>query len=159
ATFAAFSWMALVYGDFFLRISSLSSKLARAFTFRFLFGYFIVNTCLGVLSLASQVSIASGFLIVAAGAIILLFVRRDKLELDHKAGRFVPDLFGLLVSGAAATLWCADALDPILIDGQNTIFRVWQDSFYHIRLIGMFSQAHGIESLSDIRMAGLPPFF
>src|SRR5262249_208278 len=36
-------------------MSSLSSKLAHAFTFRFLFGYFIVNTCFGVLSLASQV--------------------------------------------------------------------------------------------------------
>ena len=91
ATFATFSWIALVYGDFFLRISPLSSKLAGAFTFRFLFGYFTVNTFLVVLSLASQVSVASGFLIIAAGAIIILFVRRGESKPDFKSAAYVPD--------------------------------------------------------------------
>jgi hypothetical protein len=157
ATFTAFSWMALVYGDFFLRISPLSSKLASAFTFRFLFGYFTVNTSLGVLLLVFQVGVASGFLILAAGAIVIFFVRRGEPKLDLKSETFVPDLLCILVSAIAATLWCEDALNPTVIDGQDTIFRVWQDSFFHTRLIGMFSQTHGIGSVSNIRMAGAPP--
>jgi hypothetical protein len=159
ATFATFSWIALVYGDFFLRISPLSSKLAGAFTFRFLFGYFTVNTFLVVLSLASQVSVASGFLIIAAGAIIILFVRRGESKPDFKSAAFVPDLLCVLVSATAATLWCADALNPTLIHGPDTIFRVSPDSFVHTRIISMFSQAHGIGSLSDMRMSGAPLSF
>jgi hypothetical protein len=159
ATFAAFSWMALVYGDLVLRISPLSPKLARALTFRFLFGYFAVNSCLVVLSLASQVDVASAFLIIAAGAIIILFFRRGESEPGPKSATFVPDLLCVLVSATAATLWCADALSPVLIDGSSTIFRVWPDSFFHTRMIGMFSQAHGIGSVSDLRMSGAPLFF
>jgi hypothetical protein len=160
ATFAAFSWMAIVYGDLFVRISPLPPTLTPSLTFRFLFGYFIVNTCLGALLLAPDVGVARGFLILVAGAVVVAVVRRGRPMPARDSGTVVPDLLCILVFGAAATLWCADALSPIVTEGANTIFRVWRDSFFHVRTISMFSQAHGVESLSDIKMAGMPlPFY
>src|SRR5712691_7020024 len=75
ATFATFSSMALIFGDFFLRLSPLSPRLAGAITVQFLFGFFLLNTCLFVLSLATELGITNCFLILAAVALTIHFVR------------------------------------------------------------------------------------
>ena len=158
ATFAAFSASALIYGGFVLRRSPLPSKLAVTLSLQFLFGFLFFNTCLLVLSLAFSWGIAICFLILVALAPVTLFVRGGRSKTDSEATRGLPDLLCLLISGTGATLWCADALSPIVIDGQNTVFKLWQDSFYHMRFISTFAHAHGLGSVSDLRMAGAPPF-
>jgi hypothetical protein len=50
-------------------------------------------------------------------------------------------------------------LSSIVIDGQNTVFKFWHDSFTHMRIISTFAESHGWGSVSDLRMAGAPPFF
>jgi hypothetical protein len=161
AIFAAFSLTAIIYGALVLRLSPLPAKLAGALTLQFLFGFLLFNTALFVLSLALPWGVASCFLTLAglAGlAVAILFVRGGRQNIASEATGRVPDLLCLLISGIGATLWCADALSPVVVDGQDTVFKLWHDSFYHSRFISTFAQSHGLGTMSDIHMAGAPPF-
>jgi hypothetical protein len=159
ATFAAFSSTALIYGRLFLRLSPPPTKLTGALTLQFLLGFLLFNTALFVLSLAFAWGIDTSFLILVAIGLLTLFVRSGRPQIDFEATGRVPDLLCLLISGIGATLWCADALSPIMIDGQNTVFKFWHDSFTHIRMISTFAQSYGLGTVSDVRVAGAPPFF
>ena len=158
ATFAAFSSTALIYGAFVLRLSPLPTKLAGCLTLQFLFGFLLFNTTLFVLSLAFPWSVASCFLTLVAVAVATLFVRGGRQNIASDATGHIPDLLCLLISGIGATLWCADALSPIVVDGQNTVFKLWHDSFYHTRFISTFAQSHGLRTMSDVHLAGAPLF-
>jgi hypothetical protein len=159
ATFTALSSAALIYGRFALRLSPLPAELTRLLTLQFLFGFLIFNTALFVLSLAFPWSVASCFLALCAAGLATLFVGDKQSRIEPDTTSHVPDLLCLLISGIGATLWCADALSPIVVDGQNTVFKLWHDSFYHMRFITTFAQSHGLGTVSDIRMAGAPPYF
>lgn len=159
ATFAGFSWMALVYGKWLLSLSPLSPKVAHGLTFQFLIGYFVVNSCLAILAFAIEIGVAGDFLILALGAFCIVFVQCGEAKKDLKLASCVPDILCALIGGVAATLWCADALSPPLIMGQNMVFRIWQDSFYHAQLIRMLAQAHGAGSMSNVLMSGAPLSF
>ena len=157
AVFAAFSSSSLIYGGFVLRFSPLPAELAVRLTQQFLFGFLLFNTCLFVLTLAFTWGVAICFLILVAVALATLFIRGGQTKTNSETTNQVPDLLCLLISGVGATLWCTDALSPIMIDGQHTVFKIWQDSFAHIRMISLFAQAHGLNEVSDLRMAGAPP--
>ena len=158
ATFAAFSSAALIYGRLVLRFSPLPPKLAGRLTLEFLFGFLCFNTSLFVLSLAFRFGIGNCFLILVAIPLVAIFVRDVRSTIGSEAPSQLPDLLCLLIAGVGATLWCSDALSPIVIEGQKTVFKIWQDSFAHIRMISAFAQAHGLREVSDFRMAGVAPF-
>jgi hypothetical protein len=159
ATFAAFSVTAQIYGGVVLPLSPLSPKLAGTLTLQFLFGFLLFNTALLVLSLAFAWGVATSFLILVVVGLLTLFARwGGRPKIDSEATGRVPDLLCLLISGIGATLWCADALSPVMIDGPETVFKLWHDSFAHMRIISAFAQSHGLGTVSDLRMAGAPPF-
>ena len=159
ATFVAFSCTALIYGRLVLRLSPLPAVLAGSLTLQFLFGFLLFNTALFVLSLAFAWGVAISFLILVAAGLLPLLARGGRPRIDCETTLQVPDLLCLLISGIGATLWCADALSPLIIDGQDSVFKFWQDGFAHIRIISTFAESHGLGSVSDLRMAGAPPFF
>jgi hypothetical protein len=158
ALFAAFSATALIYGALALGLSPLPTKLAGSLTLQFLFGFLLFNTTLFVLSLAFPWSVASCFITLVAVAMAALFVRGARQNVASEATNRVPDLLCLLISGIGATLWCTDALSPIVTDGQNTVFKLWHDSFTHMRIISTFAQSNGLGTVSDLRMAGARPY-
>jgi len=158
ATFAAFSSTTLIFGSVALQLSPLSLKLAGGLTLQFLLGFLIFNTALFVLSLAFAWGVAISFLILVAASLLTLFALGGRPRIVSEATDRVPDLLCLLISGIGATLWCTDALSPTMIDGQDTVFKLWHDSFAHIRMISTFAQSHGLGTVSDLRMAGSPPF-
>jgi hypothetical protein len=158
ATFATFSSTTLILGSAVLRLSPLSPKLAEGLTLQFLLGFLIFNTALFVLSLAFAWGVAISFLILVAVSLLTLFARGGRPRIASEAPDRVPDLLCLLISGIGATLWCTDGLSPIMIDGQDTVFKFWHDSFAHIRMISTFAQSHGMGTVSDLRMAGAPLF-
>jgi hypothetical protein len=159
AAFMALSSAALIYGRFVLRLSPLPEKLADALTLQFLFGFLLLNTALFILSLAFPWSVGSCFLTLFAVGLATLFVRVKRRKIESETTARVPDLLCLLISGIGATLWCSDALSPVIIGEQETVFRFWHDSFAHMRMISTFAQSHGLGTVSDLRMAGAPPFF
>jgi hypothetical protein len=158
ATFAAFSSTTLIYGSVVLRLSPLSPKLAGGLTLQFLLGFLLFNTALFVLSLAFAWGVATSFLILVAVGLLTLFARGGRPRIASEATDLAPDLLCLLISGIGATLWSADALSPMMIDGQDTVFKLWHDSFAHMRMISSFAQSHGLGTVSDLRMAGASPF-
>ena len=53
-------------------------------------------------------------------------------------------------------MWATDALTPTSVETDTTVFRFWQDSFIHARLISAFAQSHGLGTISDIYASGTP---
>jgi hypothetical protein len=154
ATFAAFSLAVLIYGGFVTRLSPLPSKLGDRLALQFLLGFLLFNTCLFALWLVFSWGVVICFLVLVAIAPITLFVRGNRSKRGCGAMSFYPDLLCLVISGAGATLWCADALSPIVIDEQYTVFKFWPDSFFHMRLIGTFAEGNGLGGVFNLEMAG-----
>jgi hypothetical protein len=157
ATFVAFSSAALIYGRVVLRLSPLSPTLAGRLALQFLFGFLLLNTSLVVLWLAFRWDVAIPFLILVAVALVILFVWDARPRIHSEPTSQVPDLLCLLICGAGATLWCSDALSATMVEGENTVFKIWQDGFFHMRILSALAQAHGLKDLSDIGMVGAPP--
>jgi hypothetical protein len=147
--------LSLVYGRLFIKLTALSSETAHNFSLQFLSGYFVLNTILFLLSLATPFTIAADVLILTAcGLFIALFCPECGIHTSEPVN-YPQNFLCILVSVVGATLWCADSLKPAINDGHIAIYQTWQDSFFHAREISAFSQAHGVRSVSDIQMSGV----
>lgn len=156
AVFMIVCGLSLVYGRLFIKLSSLSFSASSGLSIQFLLGYFVLNTILFALSLATPFTIgANAALLVAGGLLVALFCPGLAKNGDETRS-YLPHLLCLLVSGIGATLWCGDSLSPPASTGQDTIYQMWYDCFFHARQISAFSQAHGLRNLSDILLSGAP---
>lgn len=156
AAFALICGGSIAWGRLFTGLAPLSFAHGCSLTVQFLCGFLVLNALLFALSLASPLGIAVNLLILAGGAILLLFATGRKTAACRGKADFLPDLLCVLISGAGATLWCADAFSPAASDGPMVVFRTWQDSFIHARFISMFSQSHGLGTMTDIQLAEAP---
>lgn len=156
AVFALICGTSMVWGRLFTRLAPLSFTHGCSLTLQFLCGFLVLNTLLFALSLVSPLGIANNLFILASCAVLLLVSVGRGSAPTREMSSFLPDLLCVLISGAGATLWCADALSPMVIDGPTTIFRTWLDSFLHARLISMFSQSHGLGTMHGIDMSDAP---
>ena len=154
--FIVLCWLSLVYGRLFLKLAYLSFKNRGGLPIQFLCGYLVLNTILFALSLTTPFTITTNaYILIACGLLIALFCQGDRKDI-HNRFHYLPYLLCLLLSGVGATLWCTDSLHFTFNDGQNTIFQMWPDCFFHAREINAISQAHGLRNLSDIQMSGAP---
>ena len=152
--FLVFCSLSLVYGRLFIKFTALSSETGHNFSLQFLCGYFVLNTIFILLSLVTPFTIATDALILTAGGLsIALFCPECGIYAPATA-IYLPNLLCVLVSVLAATLWCADSLQPAIHDEHVAIYQTWPDSFFHAREISAFSHAHGMRSVSDIQMSG-----
>jgi hypothetical protein len=157
AVFAMLGVLSLVYGRMVTRLAFQAPNGARNLTMQFLTGYLLLNTLLALLSLVFHFAVATSALVLAGGGAVFGFFRPEPSEQPTGNLNHLPSLICLLVSGTAATLWCADSMRPMVLEGQHTIFRTWQDTFIHARHISAISQSHGLSTLSDIQLSGVPP--
>jgi hypothetical protein len=155
--FALIAGLSFVYGSVFLGSTALPVRTRSSLNVRFLCGYLCVNTLLFASTMALPLPIAGNLAIVAIFGVVLLAWRRSSLARSVEPRR-APELLALLLSATAATVWCSDGLEPLVRDGSNTIFRLWGDSWVHARFISSIAQAHGLATLSDIRMSGTPVY-
>ncbi len=156
AAFALVCGGSMAWGRLFTQFAPLAFAHGRSLTLQFLCGFLVLNSLLFALSLASPLGIAVNLLVLTASGILLLHYARGKAAATPQEAAMLPDLLCILISGAAATLWCADAFTPAMTDGEVALFRTWQDRFIHARFIGMFSQSHGLGTMTDIQLAGTP---
>ncbi len=148
--------LCLVYGNAFLALASPELKARIGLVFQFLCGYFVFNTLLFILTLASSLGMTANIFILSLGAAICLVCCPRRYECSDERQDGLPSLLCVIISGVAATLWCLDAQASPLIDGQTAIFRTWADTFIHVREISAFSQSHGLGTIFDIKMSGVP---
>jgi len=149
----------LVYGHLFTLASARLFQNTVGMPFQFLCGYFIFNTALFVLALCSPFGMRTNVAILGVlGAMTALALHGSTRRSRPGAGSedaWAPWL-ALLIAGTGATIWCGDIQAPLQVEGDKTIFRVWPDVFIHVREISVFAQAHGLQTIRDIKLAGGP---
>jgi hypothetical protein len=158
AAFALVVALAFAFGHALVLVAPLPERCRGSVVVRFAGGYLLLNTLVFALALAAPVSVTTAFAIAGIGGLATVLATRRRFRRVVPPAPRAPDAAALLIAGAAATLWCRDALDPLLQDGSNTVVRLWGDSFVHARLISAFMHADGIASLSDIRISGTPAY-
>lgn len=157
-TLGWFITLCMAYGKIALPAKSPWVGNKGGLAFQFLCGYLIFNTSLFLLAVISPLGMMANVLTLSIAAIILSAYRIP--DIIGECQNSLPSLLCITISGAAATLWCSDAQTPLLMEGQTSVFRTWQDMFFHAREISAFSQYHGIGTFNDIRMSGAPaPFY
>src|SRR2546423_6435790 len=156
AVFVALCGLSLIYGCLFIKLTSFSFKAAHGLSTQFLCGYLVLNTLLFLLSLFTPFTMATNVFILAAFGLVILLSWPIAIKDIRQPVDYLPDFLCLLISGIAATLWCTDLLSAVVSDGQNTVYQTYVDSFFHVRQISNFAQAHGLKTISDIRMSGRP---
>jgi hypothetical protein len=147
----------LVYGHLFALASVRLFQNTVGLPFQFLCGYFVVNTALFVLALCSPFGMRIDVAILAGLGAIMAFIWRKRIQLSEahaeRGDAWAPWL-ALLIAGAGATIWCGDIQAPLQVEGDKTIFKVWPDVYIHVREISVFAQAHGLQTIHDIKLAG-----
>lgn len=152
--FVCFVFICVIYGEWFLSLIAPLIQVNWNFPFSFLSGFFLFNSFLFALTLASPFGMVINIailLLIAIGLFAYGFWRQGKLGSVNSG---LPGLLCILVSGLAATFWCSDSQPPLIIEEQTAIFQTWQDTFIHVREISVFAQAHGISTIHDIKLAG-----
>src|SRR5437868_7304770 len=155
--FAALCALSLIYGRLFIRLTSFFFKTNGGFSIQFLCGYLVLSTLLLLLSLFTPLGIAMNVFILAGGGLLILLSSRTTPKDIRKPADYLPDFLCLLLSGMAATLWCTDLLGGVISDGHNMVYPIFIDGFYHVRQISSVAQAHGLKTISDMRMSGASP--
>lgn len=120
-----------------------------------LIGFFIVNTLLFVLTLASPLGMPVHVWMLAGGALGLALLAGKRRAAVPFAASDLPECLIVLASAIAATLWCTDAQTRV-VHPQQVVYQIWQDVFIHVREISVFAQAHGLSSIHDMKFAGAP---
>lgn len=154
--FVALCVLSLIYGRFFIKLTSLSFKASSSLSLQFVCGYLVINTILFLLSLFTPFAIAMNVSIVGWGGLLILLSSRGIAKDAPNPADYLPDFLCLLLSGIAATLWCTDVLRPVAAEGSLTIYQTNHDSFFHSRLISSFAQARGFKTMSIILMSDQP---
>ena len=156
AATAALVWTWLVWGDLIARWSSRVVAWQGGVASELLFGFLFCNSLLFALTLLSPLGMLPHLALLAIGAVVVALVGRGRRPVqgrtfDGEAG----SLACIVFCGLAATLWVGDQ-QPLTTnaDGQ-TVFKVWYDVFIHVREISAFAQAHGVQTLSDIKLDGI----
>src|SRR6266480_4823874 len=157
AVFLVLCGLSLIYGRIFIKFTSFSFKATHGLAIQFLCGYLLLNTLLFLLVLSTPFGIAANIFILSGAGLLLLFIFPGVTNDVRKSVDYLPDFLCLLLSGIVIALWCADSLRPAVKEGPVTVYQTFTDSFYHSRELSSFAQSHGLKTISDIRMAGLPP--
>jgi hypothetical protein len=119
---------------------------------RLLLGYAAVSSLLIPLAWLSPLGMAGNLTVINLGAAALVAaIKRKKTYTSSPASSWA-----VCLCAVATTLWCQDFLDPIETRGPVTIFKPWIDGFYHAVHIRIFAESHGMSTIEDFRMTGVP---
>lgn len=151
---AGFVGLCLSYGVLFAQLTKSLLKLPVSSAWLFLTGYLSFNFLLFVLTLALPWGMTAKIivLIVVVSLGIGLCRRRGGSSL-HVTDDWL-SLSALWVMGIASSIWCNDIQLPRDLENGETVFRVWQDVFIHLRHISAFANVHGAASIGDIFLSG-----
>jgi len=150
--------LSFAYGRGFLQRFPQLLPDGPSLTLEFLAGYLILNTLLYLLAVVSPFAITTNILATCVGVVVLYWRGGPRVQEQRGPPEQTAELIDLLLIAAGATLWCTDGLTPFILDGSNTVFRLWGDSFVHARQISVLMHAQGWATLSDIRMSGAAPY-
>jgi hypothetical protein len=148
----------LLYGHLFVTASARLFQNTVGFPYQLLCGYFMFNTALFVLALCSPFGMSSNVALLGGCGVAASFALRKQVRpvADAPAGEDWAPWLVLMIAAAGATIWSGDIQSPLQVQGDKTIFKVWPDVYIHVREISVFAQAHGLQTIHDIKLAGGP---
>lgn len=153
---AGFTVACLVFGEWLAGVASRFVAWQPGVAYELLLGFFFCNTLLFVLTLASPLGIATHVVLLGASAVACAVARRGRRPVP---GRTLAAESGSLAciafTALAATLWVRDTQPLMSVVDGSTVFNVWFDVFIHVREVSAFAQSHGLQSISDIKLAGV----
>lgn len=149
--------LCMAFGGVLAAVAPLASSAKDSLCFRFLIGYLALNTLLFALAMGSPLDMRADAALTAAAVLVATWFARGGVRRPTcvHAGT---DLAALAICALGATLWCRDALTPIVVDGASTVFRLWSDSFVHARITSAIAQAASLATFSDIRLSATPVY-
>ena len=139
-------------GSLFASIPALAAGLSFDLPLRLLVGYALVNTALFALAWVSPLGIVPNFGILFGLALIAFFAAPERTRVRGNSASLCLVLLGL----SASSLWCQDSILPRAQQGSMVVFKPWVDGFYHAVHIRMFAASHGLGTIEDWRLAGIP---
>lgn len=148
--------VSFIYGHVFTKHIPSAFRTSAGLSIQFLCGYLVCSTVLLLLSLFTPFGIVTNVLILVGGSVLILLSCSRAAKDIRKPADYLPDFLCLLLSGLAATLWCTDLFSGVMTDGENMVYPIYIDGFYHVRQISSFAQTHGLRTMSDMRMSGAP---
>jgi hypothetical protein len=154
---AALPALGMALGGVLAAFAPLPSSAKDSLSFRFVLGFLAFDALLLAVTLVSPLGMRVDAALAAAAVLAAAGLARGRvrrLRCPH-AGT---DLAALAICALGATLWCRDALTPIVVDGASAVFRVWIDSFVHARIMSAIAQAASLATFSDIRMSATPVY-
>jgi hypothetical protein len=154
-------------GSLFAGWRPLAAGVPFDLPLRLLVGYAVVNTALFVLVWLSPLGVVVNFGIVLGIVAVLFLAARPVRSPPRTAGAGAEparasrseawlDLAVVVLSLAAATLWCQDSIRPMAVQGDSLVVKPWIDGFYHAVHIRIFGESHGAASIEDFRLVGEP---
>lgn len=147
--------LSLAYGRLFVIAASRLLSTSLGLPFQVLTGYFVFNSLLFILTLCSPFGMVNNVIALSLlGGAGFLIKQKSSAGLSASHGSRVAAMTAILITGIGATIWCGDVQTPIRLQDSDVLFRVWPDVFIHAREISVFSQAHGITTIQDIKLAG-----
>lgn len=155
AALGLFVALCLAYGRLFVMATSRLFSPSLGLPYQVLTGYFVFNSLLFILALASPFGMAVNLVVLSliGGAGYFIKQRSPAVSKAPPANRRAA-MAAVLIAGIGATIWCGDAQTPIRLQDSDVLFKVWPDTFIHAREISVFAQAHGIGTIQDIKLAG-----
>ena len=127
-----------------------------SFSIRLLIGFLAINIVMYLLILALPFGIEISAILIATIAFVAWKVVGKKKPITSFPPASRIEIFFILLSLLAASLWCQDLFQPVVAGASETTVRGWSDIFFHLRQISVFAFAKGAASISDFQMAGAP---
>ena len=149
-----FVFVCFAYGRIFSIATKLEVNANTGIVYELITGFFVFNTLMFLLALASPLGVATNLSILSLIGLLSLGWRWKAQRTSAPASVEIAGLIALLISGIAATIWCNDVQSSPVHAGQNLVYQVWQDVYIHVREISAFAQSHGISTIHDIKVAG-----
>ena len=157
--FACMTFTCIAYGAALRRAIRGMSPIEFGMPFDVAAGFFLANTLLFFLSLASPYGMRMNAITIFSLALPLAayglprWGRPAVAVRPEQASAAIAGAIAIVISAIAATIWCRQGQTVVTADGL-VVYQVWRDTFIHVREISAFAQAFGAGTLQDIKLAG-----
>lgn len=146
-----------ILGELIFKLIINDSRL-DSLSVRLVIGALILNTLLYIFAILLPFGFKNNFLLiiilVLTSFTIYSVKRKEKLNLFFYKKVSNPELLVILITPLLVGLWCQDFLKiVVIVDGKITI-QAWQDIYYHLTQINIFSISNGWGSINDPQMSG-----
>lgn len=124
---------------------------------RVVLGTLLLNLIIYLFTFISPFGIKNNFIIIAllTSLSYIIYLKKNKFKqiiFFEKTSN--PELILLLLTPIVVGIWCQDFINIIETDSGYIKIQAWQDIYYHLTQINIFSMSNGLSTIYDPQMSG-----